>query len=187
MTSFTHCLRSAAAFLPLQGKGGNGGYALFSSLYSHLSSLLAGLFWLEDSVLWSPSTTVTACFLLTNGLAMGNARLVLEALRTESLVRRAASISFEKDENVRFLRNTMYSSFMLCKHTLTSTSSSTGSTQSSVLSWNILTYRSRSPFAYCRAWPSLARVYFTYANKNLVLKAATICSQSWISPSLRLK
>lgn len=100
------------------------------------------------------STAATVCFLLTNGLAVRNTHLGLGALRADSLVRRATSINFEKDENVRFSRKTLYSPFMTCRHTLTNTSSSTGSTRSSALSWNLFTYRLRSLPAYCLVRPN---------------------------------
>lgn len=149
-----------------------------SSSMSELSYFrpLVGLFLSKDHAFWSPSTTVTV-FLLASGLAVGNDRLDLKALLTDLFIHQAVSINFEKDESLKFSKKILYSWFMSCRHTLANTSSSTRSTQASALSWNILTYKSRSSPTYCRVRLNSVKVYFACAKKNLVLRAATICSQ----------
>lgn len=157
MESFSHCFRSAAAFWCYKGEEEIGDMPsspvctlrfraseLASSALRILSSgclrlLRPPVFFWRTVCLWEMFCSAWEPFVLTH--------------------RSPSCLQLEKDENVKFSRNTWYLLFMPCKHTLTSISSSTGSTHSSALSWNLFTYRSRSSPTHCRVRPSSSRVY----------------------------
>lgn len=61
--------------------------------------------------------------------------LDLEVVGTNSLVRHATTIYLEKDEKGKFSKKTQYSSKMLWRETLTSTSSTIESQQTKAFSW----------------------------------------------------
>lgn len=96
----------------------------------------------------------------------------------DSFVRRVASISFKKDENVEVLEEDSVFIVHAMQAYINQYFFVSGSTQLSTLSWNRLTYRSRSSPEYCRVRPNLVRVYFPSTKKNLVLKVAIMCSWS---------
>lgn len=86
----------------------------------------------------------------------------------------------EKDETI-FSKKNLYSSIMLWRWMLTSTSSFTGLQLSKVLSRNLLTYISRSKPGYCHVRSSPG-----WENLALALNNDRRCSQSCTDPGFKL-